>query len=223
MSRRLVCALAVLLSAAMIATTAAEEASDRAVRILEGEGEIETENRPVTVPPVTEIPDLSSVRIENPAGLAIEILPGAELSVGTKVRFRIQSKRQGYLMLVSVDASGRLIQIYPNPRSLWSMGANPNMNQVRPGRPVTIPDEQNPFAAFEFVTAPPAGVAMVVAIMSDRPVQIVDLPDIPAEFAGRAEALKFLSEATRSLRIAQGNDQLQAPEWSFDATFYNVK
>jgi hypothetical protein len=211
-----------LLSPFLYRPALCQEDSDRAVRILESVDNPAVQSSPDAAP-ATALPDLGNVKVENPAGVTVEILPGPELTLGTRVRFRIHSQRQGYLMLVSVDASGRLAQIYPNPRSLWSSGRRATSNQIRPGRPITIPDEQNPYAAFEFVAEPPAGVAMVVAILSDRPVQIIDLPDIPAQFAGRAEALKYLSEATRSLRIAQSDDQLQTPQWSFDARFYTIK
>jgi hypothetical protein len=66
---------------------------------------------------------------------------------------------------------------------------------------------------------------MIVAVLGDRPVQVLDLPDIPASLVGRAEALRFLTDSARTLRIAQvgGGRTFVRPTWSFDAKFYVVK
>lgn len=200
-----------------------ETGSDRAVRIIDPVGDPVPEQPRENVVSPASLPDLGTVKIANPAGLAIDILPGAELPVGSRVRFRVSSRRPGYLVLVSIDASGRLTQIYPNPRSLWVADTRMQSNHIAAGQAKMIPDESNPFAGFEFVASPPAGIASVIAILSDRPVQIIDLPDIPAQFVGRAEALKYLAEVTNELRIAQADDRLQSAQWSFDAKFYRIR
>ena len=70
----------------------------------------------------------------------------------------------------------------------------------------------------------PLGVAMIVAILSDRPVQILDLPDVPASLTGQAEALAFLTKFAKELRIPHADDgRLQEARWSFDAKFYAIR
>ena len=64
---------------------------------------------------------------------------------------------------------------------------------------------------------------MVVAILSDRPVQILDLPDVPTALTGQAEALAFLTKFARELRIRANGGRLQEARWSFDAKFYAIK
>jgi len=174
-------------------------------------------------------PDLgavqASLRTRNPAGVVVEILPRTELRVGEKIALRIATKKQGYLVLVDIDAAGKLTQIYPNRRSLLLVqDGNESANLIKPGQPITIPQVGNPFAGFEFVAAPPTGVAMIVAILSDRPVQMLDLPDIPASIVGQGAAIKYLTDWTSNLRIARADasGRLEEATWSFDAKLYAI-
>ena len=54
---------------------------------------------------------------------------------------------------------------------------------------------------FEFVASPPLGSAMVVALLSDQPVQLIDLPDMPPSLVGQNSAVGFLSKLASELRI----------------------
>ena len=105
-----------------------------------------------------------------------------------------------------------------------SRGRRIGENLKEPGRAITIPHRDDPFAGFEFVASPPAGVAMIVAILSDRPVHLVDLPDIAPPQSGRA-SFDQLFEVARQLRIAREDQPgtLQEPKWSFDAKLYVVR
>ena len=77
---------------------------------------------------------------------------------------------------------------------------------------------------FEFVASPPFGTAMVVAILSDLPVQAIDLPDIPATMTGRTDALNYLTKLAGDLRIpGEGGGRLREARWSFDAKFYAIR
>ncbi len=168
----------------------------------------------------------SGLRIPNAAGVSMQILPGPDIEVGSQVSFQISSKKPGYLILVDVDATGKLVQIYPNPMSLLAPGGvRDNVNLLRPGKSFRVPDRENVYAGFEFVASPPSGTAMVVAILSDRPVQRVDLPDIPLSLAGQASAVDYLTKLANELRIpdASGNGRLAEPHWSFDAKFYTIR
>ena len=165
-----------------------------------------------------------SIRSENSAGLALAILPDVELAAGSKVTFRIATRKQGYLILVDVDPAGKLTQIYPNRHSLQTRESSEQLNLIKAGQAVTIPNLGDPFAGFEFVAAPPAGIAMIVAVLSDRPVHLIDLPDIAPPQSGQA-AFDQLFQVARQLRIARADDPgtLQEPKWSFDAKLYVVR
>jgi hypothetical protein len=204
------------------------EDNTRAVRIIEGTaaGQPAAPAAPaVTAPPMGDV-DIRqvSIRCDNAAGLDLTILPDVELATGSRVTLRIATKKQGYLVLVDIDPAGKLTQIYPNRHSLQTQEAREALNLIKPGQAVTIPNRDNPFAGFEFVAAPPTGVAMIVAILSDRPVHLVDLPDVAPPQTGQA-AFDQLADVVRQLRIAREDDPgtLQEPKWSFDAKLYVVK
>jgi hypothetical protein len=168
----------------------------------------------------------SGTKLPNTAGLSMQILPGADIAVGTEVSFQVSSQKAGYLILIDVDASGKLIQIYPNPMSLLAPGGvRENSNYLRHGKALQIPDRQNPYSGFELIASPPAGTAMVVALLSDRPVQLVDLPDVPSALLGSASMADYLTKIANELRIPNrtGNDQLQEAHWSFDVKFYVIR
>jgi hypothetical protein len=120
----------------------------------------------------------SNTKAENPAGVSIELIPSGEVIAGSKVGFRITTRKQGYLILLNVTATGKLTQIFPSLEAT-TRGARDAANLIKPGRPLTIPQLGSPYATFEFVADPPAGIAMAVALLSDKPVQVVDLPDAP--------------------------------------------
>ena len=168
---------------------------------------------------------LDNSNADNAAGVAIDILPADQFAIGSKVGFRVTTKKPGYLILVDVDAAGKVTQRFPN---LYSMalpaGASENANLVEPGKAVAIPDLANPFAHFEYVAEPPAGQGLIIALLSPKPVHVVDLPDVPQEKLGTQAAVDFLFDAARRLRIA-GRDQaagLADPQWSFAVKRYSI-
>lgn len=163
--------------------------------------------------------------LSNAAGLTIDILPAPQVELGQRLAIKVSAKKPGYLILVDVDATGKVTQIYPNLHSMRiPFGASETSNLVEPGRPVSIPDARNPFANFEFVAEPPTGRGMIVALLSAKPVHVVDLPDVPQDQLDGAAAAGFLQEAAGSLKIAPQEvaAKLTDPQWSFAAMAYSI-
>ena len=196
-------------------------AEDRSVKVIEGVPEL------VPAPDPAQQPDPTPTeKAQNPAGVAVEVLPGLELKLGSRIAFRVTTQKPGYLLLVDVDAAGKLSQIYPNVVSLaQSKGDIAQANLIKPGKPISIPDVTNPLARFEFVAEAPVGTGTVVAILSTRPVQVIDLPDVPAKFTGQQTAVDYLYAIARNLKIAsvEAPDQFLPGEWSFDAKLYHIQ
>jgi hypothetical protein len=211
---------------------AQDDEATRAVRIIEGApGQAPAPSAPGTLVAPTSPPPVAAVdirqtaiRAENDAGLELSILPDVELAAGTKVALRVATKKQGYLILVDVDPAGKLTQIYPNRHMLERRDNQESLNLIKVGQALTIPNRDNPYAGFEFVASPPAGVAMLVAILSDRPVHLLDLPDVAPPGSGQV-SFDQLSEVARRLRIAREDGSIapEGPRWSFDAKLYLVK
>lgn len=165
----------------------------------------------------------STIKIDNPAGLSLDLIPGDEVVAGSKVGFRITTKKQGYLILLDIDAAGKLTQIFPNTGAV-TPGGREGPNLIRSGRSLTLPQLGSPYASFEFVAEPPAGMAMVVALLSDKPVQVVDLPDAPPPAFAPNDALKYVLDKTRTIMIpSEKGNELIRPNWSFDGKFYLIK
>jgi hypothetical protein len=194
-------------------------APERSVRILP-----DGPDATVAPPPISadKLAALNSIKVDNAAGLSLDLIPSGEVIAGSKLGFRISTQKPGYLILVDIDAAGKLVQIFPNTPALGE-GAEAS-NLIRPGKPLTVPQLGTPYATFEFVAKPPSGVALVVALLSDRPVQVVDLPDAPAPAFAPADTLKYVRDKTRVLIVPDedGRDW-KRPNWSFDGKFYLIK
>ena len=220
------CCVAAAAVFAMVALAhAQDDGSSRAVTIIDGTTGPAAAPTATTPPPAGPA-DIRRVAIksENSAGLDLTIQPGVELATGSRVTFRIATRKQGYLILVDVDPAGKLTQSYPNRHSLQMRESRESLNLLKPGQAVTIPNAGDPFAGFEFVASPPTGIAMIVAILSDRPVHLIDLPDVAPPQTGQA-AFDQLFEVARQLRIVREDapGTLQEPKWSFDAKLYVVR
>ncbi|WHO76075.1 trypsin-like serine protease [Rhizobium sp. BT03] len=166
----------------------------------------------------------NTLKTDNEAGVAVDVLPGTSVGIGDKVAMRVSTKKSGYLILVDIDAAGKLTQLYPNKRS---MGLKPTAksgdNRLDPARPVVVPDARNPYTGFEYVVEGPSGVGMVVAILSDKPIEVLDLPDVPAPLVGQRAAFNYVYDLARTLRIV-GDDETGAQgKWSFDSKFYRIR
>ncbi|WP_184707699.1 trypsin-like serine protease [Rhizobium lusitanum] len=167
----------------------------------------------------------NTLKTDNNAGVSVEVLPGATVNVGDKVAMRVSTKKPGYLILIDIDSGGKLTQLYPNKRS---MGLKPPAkngdNRLDPAHPVTVPDVHNPYTGFEYVVEGPPGVGMVVAILSDKPISVLDLPDLPAPLVGQRAAFNYVYDLARSLRVV-GSDETagQSDKWSFDSKFYRIR
>jgi hypothetical protein len=158
------------------------------------------------------------LNVENAAELSLELVPGPEVTVGTKMAFRVRAKKSGYLVLVDIDPTGKLTQIYPNPQALAGQN-RAKSNFIKAGRTVVIPDLMS---GMEYVATPPVGAATIVAVLSDRPVQMLDLAEIPSFIADQAGEVAYLSRMTSELRILSEGAPQQA-RWSFDAKAYAIR
>jgi hypothetical protein len=161
--------------------------------------------------------------IPNSANVSLQMIPDQSVSVGTKISFRVTTKRPGYLLLVDIDANGRMSQIFPSPEMIVQ-SQEAAANFIKPGEELLIPNPAAKKRGFEYVMTPPVGEAAVVAILSDRRVQILDLPDSAQKQRTEAETINYLTSWTNELRIPDpGTGKLQPGNWSFDIKRYSIK
>jgi hypothetical protein len=157
------------------------------------------------------------------SNVTLKMIADKSVGVGSKVSFKVTARKRGYLLLVDVDATGKMSQIFPSPELLAQAGET-EINLITPGVEVTIPSPAETEQGFQYVITPPTGVAAVVAILSEKRVQILDLPDLPQKLDTEADAIDYLTKWTNELRIPDvGNGSLQRSNWWFDIKSYAIK
>ena len=207
--------------AASIGAAPQLRAADRSVTIIEGTDE--PPPQPVTPSPAVAPP--TDLETDNPAGLELAILPNALLHLGTRVSFTIATQRPGYLILVDINAAGTVTQIFPNMLSLSRTSGNvAAANLIKPGAPLTVPNLKNPLAHFVFTADLPRGSGAIVAMLSDRPVQITDLPETPDAPRTVQAAVDALEAAVSNLKIASAGEdgKFTQGSWSYAAVPYSI-
>lgn len=160
--------------------------------------------------------------IQNPANVSIELIPGGALAIGKRVSFRVTTKKPGYVLVIDVDPTGKMSQIFPSPELLARAG-DAALNLVTSGQPLLIPNEAARKQGVQYVVTPPTGTASVVAILSDKRVQIVDLPDMATPTKTPDEQLASLQKWMTDLRIPDARTGKLLPSaWSFDQKTYTI-
>jgi Domain of unknown function (DUF4384) len=165
----------------------------------------------------------TAANVPNSANVSLQMSPDTSVSVGTKISFRVTTRKPGYLILVDIDANGNMSQIFPSPEMIVQ-SQEAATNVIKPGEALLIPNSAAKGRGFEYVITPPTGDATLVAILSDRPVQIIDLPDNTQKQRSEAETISSLTRWTSELRVPDpGTGKLQPSNWSFDIKPYSIK
>lgn len=165
----------------------------------------------------------SQPKTENSSDVSIEMTAGRNVDVGTEVLFRVSVGKAGYIMLVDIDAAGKMSQIYPRPE-LLSRFNGPDMNLVKPGNQFVIPSDEQKEQGFKYVVTPPMGSSTVVVILSEKRVQLLDLPDLPQEVKTQADVISALSKWMDELRIPDvKTGKLEQTNWSIAVKPYSIK
>jgi len=137
------------------------------------------------------------VQDEHEVELGIE--PGTQLMVGAAVDIVVRSKRDGRLVLLDVDAAGRMVQIFPNRFS----EQNGVSDRIRAGETLHIPGAEG---GFQFMIAPPLGEGRLMAIVAERSPQLTGLVSRHKDLAVLEHPRAYLVELHEALRAAGGAD-----------------
>jgi metacaspase-1 len=116
---------------------------------------------------------------------------GHELRVGEEVTLAVALPRAGYLNVVAVDSQDRATVLYPNKYA--------SSNQVPSG------DFRFPTAQMNFVlrAAEPVGPSLVVAFLTEKPVNLLELGIEGRDAAGQMQQVftEVSARATRALSV----------------------
>ncbi len=163
------------------------------------------------------------VNIPNTAKVSLQMSPDRTVPVGSRISFRVTTRKPGYLMLVDIDADGKMSQIFPSPEMIVQSEEGA-ANFVRPGEELVVPNSAAQKKGFEYIITPPIGSAAVVAILSERRVQLLDLPDDAQKPRTETETVSYLAGWTSGLRVPDtGTGKMQPSNWSFDIKPYSIK
>ena len=154
------------------------------------------------------------IALPNPARLAISLLPGPDYRLGQEMRFRVSSQAEGHLLVLDLNASGELSQVYP----LDSGEIGALDNRVRAGRGITIP---SPSSGLRFTASEPAGRGRLLAILTPEPVALEDLLDKGFQVQSAPESGTGSVGAAIAARLGQllGDD---AGTWSLTEAVYLI-
>lgn len=181
-------------------------------------------SRPAFSLPVTLMAQAATpaVAMPNPAKLAIKMTPGSAVEIGSNIEFQITSAKRGYVLLVDIDSTGKMTQIFPNPELLERMDDD-NINLIRANGRLTVPNEAISKQGFSYRATGPVGATAIVAILSHRKVQLIDLPDM-AESGSTAASANRLLKWVNELRVADPHSgKLLPSEWSYDFKSYEIR
>jgi secreted trypsin-like serine protease len=175
--------------------------------------------------PSPEVQDVAenATDLPNPAGLAVRLVQGSAVKIGQKVQFRVDTKKPGYLVLLDANAEGQLTQVYPNAYSMRARtGQTVAANKVSAGKPLIVPDPQNPYDGFEFVIDPPAGRGMMIAVLSDEPIKELPRQEAGKAMTTRAQAIGYLSLLTGAVNRSLADARGSAPTVSMAVAPYEI-
>ena len=142
--------------------------------------------------------------------------PGPRIALGAALDIVVESDRDGYLVLLDVDAAGRLVQIFPNAPSLAS-GVS---DRIRAGQRISLPGEQ---AGFRFRAEPPVGRGALIAVVASESASLRGLTARHKDLAVVPHPESYLVELAEVLRggAVGGGDRLGAG-WAVGKLDYEI-
>ena len=156
----------------------------------------------------------SDVSGRDDGGIQLRIEPGSKLKLGTEIDIVVASDRDGYLVVLDIDAAGKLVQIFPNKESL-RVGVS---SRIRAGESVSLPGKG---VGFRFRTVPPTGRGLLVAVVSDRNQRLDDLASRHKDLAVVSSPGAYLVEIGEALRAAD-RERPNGPGWRIATLEYDI-
>lgn len=123
-------------------------------------------------------------------GLAVLTASGAaarRFPVGQEVKFEVESKVDGQLYIIDINAKGVATLIFPNAYVL-----NARATEVKAGQKVVIPNGPQYAGLQSFAASPPTGKSLMIAVVAPK-------------------GLTFEGEAAKSFSGTKGFDPVPAP------------
>jgi uncharacterized caspase-like protein len=148
----------------------------------------------------------------------VAMLPGSDLGIGDTVQLQVTSERDGYLVLLDVNAAGELVQLFPNQ---YSDKAGKE-NRVTAGQTLSVPD---PYYGFELTVGGPAGAGRLLAVVSAEPIDVATLLAQNKDLAVVARPEDYLAEVSQKLRETYHDEdgRNRRRQWSVGELSYTIR
>lgn len=143
-------------------------------------------------------------------GLRLSMSPAPRLAFGDEMTFTVESDRDGALLLLDVDAAGKLVQIFPN--DFTDAGRS---GRIRAGDRLSLP---GPHDWFRFRAAPPLGSGLLVAVLSDGSARLSDLASRHKDLSVVPRPEAYVADIGEALRAAGG----EGGGWSVATLAYEI-
>ena len=147
----------------------------------------------------------------------VGLRPGPQVRIDEEISVVVESNRDGYLVLLDVDAAGRLVQVFPNEHSITSRDGR----RIRAGELVILPDRQDDF---RFRATHPAGRGVLIAIVADQGPPLQSLVSRHKDLSVIAKPEAYLVELAEALRTAGSAAPEPAPgnDWAVGQLEYQT-
>ncbi|WP_299437250.1 trypsin-like serine protease [uncultured Rhodospira sp.] len=147
------------------------------------------------------------------AQLAIRVEPTPDRPIGDRIRIRVDTDLGGHFTLFEVGPSGTVSRVIPAPQSYIDRYV------IRPGQSQVVPDVLN--TGYEwFTVAPPAGEYLLVAVVSEAPLDQALLDEVLAVSGPQA----FIDTLAKQLRqpTVGADSNVRRARWSMAKSTYRV-
>lgn len=150
----------------------------------------------------------------NSRGLTLTILPKDRVRHGEKVVFQVESRTSGHLLMLDINADQQVTQIYPNE---FSQRTN-RRAEIAAGQVVRVPDRTY---GFDFVAQPPLGDGVLIAILTQDPIELGDLRG--RGFQPQAHPADYLAGIAQALmKTVAEKLEARGVRWSMAYATYNI-
>jgi secreted trypsin-like serine protease len=149
---------------------------------------------------------------------ALRIKEGTEIKLGSTLTIQVSSKVAGKLILIDIDARGRVTQLYPNR---FSPGRDIGADQT-----LVIEGSE---AGFVFRAQEPVGIGRLIAIVgpeSFNPYGLIGEGERNKAMVAEAAPVTYLSQLVQLIGRARNSGMSQtegAPKWAMATLKYAIK
>ena len=150
--------------------------------------------------------------------LEMEIYPeGAQYPVGTRLKFRVRSPFDGYLVILDINEQGDVTQIFPNR---YSDAKNKN-GQILANQLLELPDKE--IYGFDFFEAqPPVGKGRLIAIVTEDQV-LPEAVSLNKDLVVIDEPKVYIQNVVQSLTQVWSDDESnRAVAWQTKSFDYSI-